>query len=186
MTPLPPLKTDLRGAASRLRDKTAPERPRGGPLEENRAGGAGAVAEFIPAPLVSVGNVAGVTASLSGATKLCPLSRPRERRHEPHAASQSRFSCSPAMFHIRTLCEWRSFVGSPVVNGSRSRLRPCGLSSTAIRTAPPLGVGALSPSQSAVHRRPAACPAAGWNDRIIRWVAATTNGPLSASCRSFV
>ena len=35
MTPLPPLKTDLRGAASRLRDKTAPERPRGGPLEEN-------------------------------------------------------------------------------------------------------------------------------------------------------
>ena len=36
MTPLPPLKTDLPGAASRLRDKTAPERPRGGPLEENR------------------------------------------------------------------------------------------------------------------------------------------------------
>jgi hypothetical protein len=33
MTPLPPLKTDLRGAAFRLREKTAPEHPRGGPLE---------------------------------------------------------------------------------------------------------------------------------------------------------
>ena len=32
---LPPLKTDLRGAASRLRNKTAPERPRAGPPEEN-------------------------------------------------------------------------------------------------------------------------------------------------------
>jgi len=38
MTPLPSLKTDLRGAASRLREKTAPERPRGGPLEENWSG----------------------------------------------------------------------------------------------------------------------------------------------------
>jgi hypothetical protein len=35
MTPLPPLKTDLRGAASRLRDKTVPERPRVDPLEED-------------------------------------------------------------------------------------------------------------------------------------------------------